>query len=153
MKTMLGRAIALLACVSLAACTTGYGRFRPGTIGGYRDQLIAPDTWVITATTNNGDHRGKSIAMALYRAAELSRGTGKEFFQVSGGQNVTNLLSLSYGGAGGFYEGQDARVTVHAIASRSDAEPCGDPASCPVLSVQETMDRFGPELKIKPRKH
>ena len=79
---------ALMAAAAVSACTTAtpYQPYRPeaagGVHGGYSDQQLAPDRYVVRFHGNELTSRDRVEGYMLYRAAELTLQRGFDWFLI-----------------------------------------------------------------------
>jgi hypothetical protein len=79
---------AIAAAAVMAACTTAtpYQPYRPemasGVHGGYSDEQLAPDRYVVRFHGNELTSRDRVEGYMLYRAAELTLERGHDWFQI-----------------------------------------------------------------------
>ncbi len=91
--------IALAGAALLAACATPstYGPAASANQPGYRDTMIERDRVRVTYRGSSGDSSQRVNDLALYRAAEITREAGYEWFEV-----VQRFQAASAGGGLGF---------------------------------------------------
>ena len=144
---------ALLCCtLTTSGCTTGdlATKYRPwGMFGGYRDQLVASNHWIVTAGTNGVAADGSVQRIALYRAAELAKAAGFNHIQIINQRGEQTLFGVN-GESPTRRSGGSMMIEV--IGTNSAAPPtrclAGSSDQCFTLDVQKTIDEIRPLLNF-----
>lgn len=130
-------AVASLVATAASADPTYH---RQGLVGfGYTDSAIAPDQWRVTGSAHE---YGGSIAVALYRAAELARDAHADRIRVTR-QRIVSTFSR-YGGSVEHPDRETAFLTVRAVRSDADLAACDmkQVDRCMTLDVARVMARY-----------
>jgi hypothetical protein len=83
------------ACASTDRESALATKYKPASfigLGGYKDKMITPDTWQVSASANSVARRGFAGDMAVYRAAELAKKNGYTFFQIIKQDGSTRMI-------------------------------------------------------------
>lgn len=128
-------------------------KYKPdGMKGGYRDKLIAPNMWEVSAAANGFSERDLARNMAIYRAAEVVKNAGFTHMQIVNQKGK----SREFVNIGGF-AGANLKLTVVGTNSPSPPDECKakNPAACYTLPVDEVISGVGPLIpfpKVKANK-
>lgn len=145
MRKILTPTVALLALVSVPA-TAGPSYRASGFLRtGYSEQVIGPNEWRVQAT---GRERGKSVSVALYRAAQLVAPTGATQLRITRQQVKSQRMIDRQGTERSFHE--TTVLTVRAVRSTADAVVCDEQvvAQCMTLPVAGVLATYGPQLAM-----
>lgn len=124
-----------------------------GMSGGYKDKAIGPNQWHVVAGVNGRAPEGSAARIALYRAAELTKSVGFQYFQIVSQKGEQVYLGIGWGpptvrGPGG--------AEMDIIATNDPAPPSTCLVErkelCITVNAEETMQRLSPYFIFVERK-
>jgi hypothetical protein len=117
-------------------------KYKPAGIkGGYKDKLISPNMWEISAAANGFSERDLAQNMAIFRAAEVVQNAGFTHIQIINQKGKTR----EFASIGGF-AGANLKLTVIGANSADPPSECKakNPEACYTVSVEEIFVRVRP---------
>lgn len=120
-----------------------------GMFGGYKEKVAGPNSWRVLAGVNGAAPEGSAWKIALYRAAELARQAGFEYFQVVNQKGSQTYIGLGWG-APTHRGGGDAELEIVAVNDPAPPQTClaANVKLCVTLNAEETMNRVRPFLRF-----
>ena len=125
-------------------------KYKPfGLFGGYKDKVVGPNRWRVSATTNGVADEGSAQQMAVYRAAELVQAAGYSYMQIVNQSGSQAMIGVGYStpnirGA--------ASMKLEVVGVSADVPPAEctakRPESCFTVSVAQAMESARPYLRF-----
>ena len=130
--------------------TSSPAKYRPfGMFGGYKDKVISPNRWRVSATTNGVADEGSAQQMAVYRAAELAQAAGYRYMQIVNQSGKVTMIGVGYS-TPTIRGPQSMKLEIVGVNQNIQPTECAakQPDACFTVDVAQAMAAARPYLQF-----